>query len=314
MTGAAQQNTPPSEPLAAPSPSQLSLSPTLSVMPPTRGSEDARVAALVAAKRWSELLTYSEGAVAANTRDARAQYWRGIANFQLRKPIAAVQSLRAAQLLGLDNAAMHEALGLAYYDLNQFILFEEQMKLASSRDARDSAPAYYLGLYRLSIQSDVKGALTYFRDAVRLNPSDPKSRYQLGYCLELAGDAAGARTAFLESIRLVEEKHQMFGWPYQGMARIEMNTAPAEAMTYAKKAVELEPNEPTHHFILAKIYEQDGKYRAGIEEASIAAEQQPNDAAARYLLFRMYKRSGDSEAADAQLKRFQAIQAAYGSE
>lgn len=310
----AQENAPAPQPATTADPSNWPLAPSLSVVPHTEASDGAAIANFVAGKRWNELLAYTQKLIAGDPRDIRALYWRGIANFQLRKPIPAVQSLRAAELLGLDNVSIHEALGLAYYDLNQFVLFEEQMKVASRADANDSAPAYYLGLYRLAIQSDVKEALTYFSEAVRLNPSDWKSHYQLGYCLELSGDADGARQAYLHSIQLVEEKRQPFGWPYQGIARLDTNTSPADALRYAKKAVELEPDEPSHHFTLAKIYEQAGNLPAGIEQASIAAAQEPSQAAVRYLLFRMYKRSGNADAADTELKRFQTINAVYGPE
>jgi len=272
------------------------------------------IADLVKRKHWSELLELTQSLIETHLADPNVFYWQGIASFQLHKPVGAVQALRAAEKLGLDRPLLHEGLGLAYYDLNQFVLFEEQMKLASRQDPDDFAPAYYLGLYRLSIQSDVGGALTYFREAVRLNPSDWKSLYQQGYCLELSGDSTGARESYLKSIHLVEENGQAFGWPYQGMARIDAIAALNEALLYAKKAVEIEPDEPSHHFILAKTYEQAGEIASGIKEARIAASQDPNHAAVRYLLFRLYRKSGDTTSANTELKLFQTLNTVYGPE
>jgi Flp pilus assembly protein TadD len=295
-------------------PSSLPLPSNLTFAPSTSFSHDGTITELVGGKRWTDLLSLAQRMVLKNPEDPNPYYWQGIANFQLRKPIPSVQAFRAAEKLGLDNPALHEALGLAYYDLNQFTLFEEQMKAASRQDPKDYAPAYYLGLYRLSIRSDVGGALEYFREAVRLNPSDWKSTYQEGYCLELSGNTAAARASYLQSIHLVEESRQRFGWPYQGMARLDANTSSANALQYAKKAIELEPDEPSHHFTLAKIYEQTGDFSAAIKEARIAASQEPNHAAVRYLLFRLYHKAGDVVSADAELKQFQTLNAVYGPE
>ncbi len=293
-----------------------SLARPLSLPTTASGSSDhhSAIADLVKGKRWGELLGLTQNLAAKNPADPNVFYWQGIASFQLHKPVGAVQSFRVAEKLGLDRPLLHEGLGLAYYDLNQFVLFEEQMKMASRQDPNDFAPAYYLGLYRLSIQSDVGGALAYFREAVRLNPSDWKSLYQQGYCLELSGDSTAAREPYLKSIHLVEENGQAFGWPYQGMARIDAAAAPSEALLYAKKAVEIEPDEPSHHFILAKMYEQTGDLTAGIKEGRIAASQDPNHAAVRYLLFRLYRKSGDTASASAELKLFQTLNAVYGPE
>lgn len=295
----------------APSNLTLSSNPHTSSVP---GNYQSTIADFVSRKHWSELLELTQNLVTKNSKDANVFYWQGIASFQLHKPVGAVQAFRIAEKLGLDRPLLHEGLGLAYYDLNQFVLFEEQMKLASQQDPNDFAPAYYLGLYHLSIRSDVGGALAYFREAVRLKPSDWKSLYQLGYCLELSGDSPGARESYLKSIHLVEESRQSFGWPYQGMARIEANGSLNQALLYAKKAVEIEPDEPSHHFILAKMYEQTGDLAAGIKEGRIAASQDPNHAAVRYLLFRLYRKSGNTASANAELKLFQTLNTVYGPE
>ena len=89
--------------------------------------------------------------------------------------------------IGLEYALSHEGLGLAYYDLNQFFLFEEQMKKAAALDPQDSTPYFYLGLYRWSIRSDAAGALGFFDKALQLHPDDWKSLYQAGNCLEQLG-------------------------------------------------------------------------------------------------------------------------------
>lgn len=287
------------------------------VLPASVGNPDTKnneIMHYVAGKEWDKLFALTQDLITRDTNDATAFYWHGIASFQMHEPIPAVQSLRSAQKLGLENAAIHEALGLAYYNLNQFVLFEEQMKLAMRDNPNDSAPSYYLGLYRLSVQQDITGALHYLGEATRLNPSDWKSLYQRGYCLELNGNISEARMSYLESIRLIEANKQSFGWPYQGMARLDTNTALKEAIEYAQKAVEIEPNEPSHHFILAKLFAQSGDIPSALKEAELAVSQDSNDAAIRYFLFRLYRKSGNTADADKELKEFQTLNEVYGPE
>src|SRR5207248_2745681 len=106
-------------------------------------------------KQWKELAVLTEELHRKNSTDPTALYWLGISRLKLHEPIGAVQAFRSAEKLGLQTALSHEGLGLAYYDLNQFWLFEEQMKKAASLDPRDPTPDYYLGLYRWTIRADV---------------------------------------------------------------------------------------------------------------------------------------------------------------
>lgn len=275
---------------------------------------EAGIQELVRQKRWKAVAELAEQLTLKNPNDSTDYYWLGIARFQLGNHVGAVQALRCAEKLGVNSAVLHEALGLAYYSLNQFFLFEQQMAGASELAPHDPRPAYYLGLYYLTVRSDVAKALKYFEDATRLRPEDAKSGYEKGKCLEDMGRPNEARQSYADAIRLVEKQGMAYGWPFQGMARLLLADNPQQALGFAKKAVETEPRESSNHLILAQAYQRLGNVSEAIHEAQTAAEKNPTGSAPRYLLFKLYQQTGDHQAANAELKTFEKLKALYGPE
>jgi tetratricopeptide (TPR) repeat protein len=265
---------------------------------------------LVRGKRWKDLVALTAALRAKDPNNANLLYWSGIAHLQLHEPVAAVQALRSAEKAGLNSALSHEGLGLAYYDLNQFTLFEEQMKKAAGLDPRDARPDYYLGLYRWTIRSDVTGALAFFEKAIALQPEDWKSLYQAGNCEEQLGKPAAARARYTQAIRLLDHNGARFGWPYQGMARLLLEEDTQAALGFAQKAVNLEPEEASNHFVLASVYQQLENLREATREFEIAVGQNPNDSKTRYALYKLYRQANDPRAAK-ELETFARIKALY---
>jgi Tfp pilus assembly protein PilF len=276
----------------------------------TEGSNDT-ISQLVRQKQWNELSAITEREISNNQADASTYYWLGFARFHIHDPIGAIRSLRTAAKFGVNSASMHETLGLAYYDLNQYVLFEKQMKIASLLDPKDFAPKYLVGIYLLSAKSDVNGALAQFSEALSLSPNDSKILYEEGYCLELLGDSAKAREFYVRSIGAAEANRKLFGWPYEGMARLLLDGDPQRALPFALKAVELEPNEYSHHLTLAKVYSELANLTGAIAEAKSAEALNPNYAPIRYVLFRLYRRSGDLRNAEGELQIFHKLNAVF---
>jgi tetratricopeptide (TPR) repeat protein len=268
------------------------------------------ISELARSKRWKEVAALADRNHRQNPADPTALYWLGISRLKLHEPVGSVQAFRAAEELGLNTALSHEGLGLAYYDLNQFWLFEEQMKKAAALDPRDSTPYFYLGLYRWTIRSDAAGALEFFTKASQLHPEDWKSVYQAGNCLEQLGKRSEARDRYTKAISLLENDGDPFGWPYQGMARLLLDENPEAALDFAKKAVSLQPEEYSNHVILAKVHERLGNISDAIREAETATAQNPNDSTSRYALYKLYRQAGDPRAAQA-LKAFQEVKTLY---
>jgi Flp pilus assembly protein TadD len=265
-------------------------------------------------KRWSELVTAARELTISHPDDANSFYWLGTAHLQLHDAANAIPPLRKAQKLGLDTSLLHESLGLAYYDLNQFVLFEQQMRQAAEKDPKDFRPVYYLGLYQLTIRSDAVGALARFDQAIEIQPDDWKSLYEAGNCLEKLAKPAQAEIYYKRAIVSIEMNHQRFGWPFQGMARLLLEHDPQQALQFATKAVEAEPDEYSNHVILAKVYKRLDRSPDAIREAQTATSLSPNDASARYLLFLLLRDAGQREPAENELRVFRQINTVYGTE
>jgi tetratricopeptide (TPR) repeat protein len=276
----------------------------------TTANPYSEISELVRSAKWKEVAAVATGILSKKPDDPTAFYWLGVSRLKLREPVGAVQAFRGAEKLGLNTALSREGLGLAYYDLNQFFLFEEQMKKAAALDPHDATPYFYLGLYRWTIRSDATGALEFFNKALQLRPDDWKSLYQAGNCLEQMGQLEGARAHYSKAIDLVKKNGDLFGWPYQGMARLLADDKPEAALDFAKKAVSLEPDEYSNHLILAKVYESLGKLPDAIREAEVATVENPTDSRSRYALYKLYRQAEDPRAAQT-LKAFQEIKTLY---
>jgi tetratricopeptide (TPR) repeat protein len=265
-------------------------------------------------KRWKEAAEFAQDVTAKSPSDATAWYWLAVARLQLQEGLGAVQAFRSAEKLGLDTALLHEGLGLAYYDLDQFYLFEQQMGKASKQDPLDARPYFYLGRYREVVKGDFAGASELYKQAVRLGPDDVRSVFHLGNCLEQLGRRQQARESYAEAIRLAEKSNEAFAWPYQGMARLLLEENRLEALRWAQKAVEVEPKEYTNHVLLAKVLQQLGKLPEALREAQAAADLNPTSSTVRYTLFKLYREAGDPKGAQAELEMFQKLKTIYGQE
>jgi tetratricopeptide (TPR) repeat protein len=249
-----------------------------------------------------------------NPGNAMAHYWLGAARLRLHNPIGAVQAFRSAEKLGLNTSLLHESLGLSYQLLNQYFLFVQQMEKAAKLDPSDYKPLYYLGWYYEAVLNDFPRALEFFNRAIQLKSDDVSSIVHKGYCLEQMGQLRAAREYYATAIGLQEKAHSRNSWPYQGIARTLPEEDAKEALEFAQKAVEVEPDVASNHLVLAKIYDRLGKLPEAIREARTGVKLNPSSSTARYTLFRLYREAGDRKAAQAELEIFQRLMATYGPE
>jgi tetratricopeptide (TPR) repeat protein len=265
-------------------------------------------------KDWNEAAKRGEDLVREHPGNPMYRYWLGVARVSLHDPVGAIQAMRSAELLGLNTVDLHVDLGLAYYTINQFFLFQQQMEKTIELDPNSFKPNYYLGRYRESIQDDLSGALKYFDKAVQLNPKDARSWAHRGFCLKELGRQTDARTAFETAIELGEGRDERFSLPYQGMAQSLLETDPNQALQFALKAIEIEPNLESNHLAMAKVYERLGKLPEAEAELRTAIQLDPTDASARFISYRVCNRLGKHQAAQAELEGFKEVNQLYGTQ
>jgi tetratricopeptide (TPR) repeat protein len=265
------------------------------------------------AQHWREAKWLAEQLAARHPQEPFPHFCLGYVLLRQHDNLSAIRSLRKAERLGWKDAALPKTLGLAYYTINQFLLFKQQMQKGIEAAPNDPWPHYYLGLYEATVTEHFSEALNHFDKALTLQPDDPKILYYRGFCHEMLDQRGLARKDYEVAIQRLSHFEALFSLPYQGLARLLSTTDHAEALRYAQLAVEKESGVANNHLILAKICEELGKLPEAIEALKAAARTDPTLATPHYQWYRLLSRQGDQERASNELAEFQKLKALYGS-
>ena len=168
----------------------VELAPQASALATDTSNAMKRLEELVQGQQWKEAARLTRELVQENSDNPELHYWIGVVRWHEGDRVTAVQALRAAQQLGLDTAVLHKTLGMVYYRMRQFILFQDQMEQAAALDPEDHQPLYRLGRYFESVRNDFQRALEFFEKAIALRPDHTESVYYKGYCLEAWNEGA----------------------------------------------------------------------------------------------------------------------------
>ena len=288
---------------------------TLSIDQPNLRSGDPEIKKLksmIEAGNWAGARTLTEQLEIQHPQQAHPHYWSGYVQLRQHDPIGAIRSLRKAERGGLQDPSLAKVLGLAYYAINQFTLFREQMQKAISAAPDDPWPHYYLGLYELQIRENYGEALGHFTSAAAVQPNDATILYHRGFCNEMLDHTDRALHDYQESIRLVEQSNERFSPPYQGMAYVLATTDPAQASRYAQRAIEMDPGIANNHLTLAKIHENQGDLEKAIQALQNAVRADPTLPRSHYRLHRIFTKLGDPSSASDALAEFQRLTKLYG--
>ena len=264
------------------------------------------------AQRWSEAKALAEKLVGKHPQESFSHLCLGYVLLRQHDNISAIRSLRRAERFGSKDPALPKTLGLAYYSINQFLLFKQQMQKGIEVAPDDPWPHYYLGLYEARVMENFSVALSHFDQAVALRPDDGKMVYYRGFCHEMLDQRDLARKDYEEAVRL-NSTEASFSLPHQGMARLLAGADNEAALHHAELAVAQEAGVADNHSILAKIYEQMGRIPEAIRELKAAAEADLTLAAPHYQLYRLLTKQGEESAASRQLAEFQRLKMLYGS-
>jgi tetratricopeptide (TPR) repeat protein len=267
---------------------------------------------LIRQKRWDAAAQAFRQLAQHYGDNPKIDYWEGVVSFQRRNPIGAIVAFRKAEREGLNTVELHVSLGLAYYLIHQYFLFQQQMEKAAQLAPSDDEPFYYLGRYFESTRDNFTRALEFFNKALKLKPDNTRALYHQGYCLQMLNRKEEAEKSYERAIALTAKDGERFSWPYQGMAILLLRKDPQRALDFARKAVELEPGEPSNHVTLARVDEQLGRPLDAIVELENAAKLDPTNPAPHYILARLYRKVDNPDGAQVQLKIFQELNALYG--
>ena len=128
--------------------------------------------------------------------------------------------------------------------------------------------------YNQYVIGDFDKAITYYSEAIALDPSDPAPYYMRGGAYVEQGQYEKAIEDFKKSIELDSD----YGRGYHGLAslyatcRIDKYRNGPKALELALKAVELEPNAWTYN-TLAEAYAENGDFENAIKYQKISNDR-----------------------------------------
>ena len=179
---------------------------------------------------------------------------------------------------GLDlkpaDASLHQVLADLYAHSGEpekaVEILEVLLRMPSLAQAELFSTLTELGRLYLSMQK-LDNAVTYFREALRMDGSNPTLWTNLGHCLSRKGDRKEAIEAFQRAARLLPDSHNLYnlGDAFLGVKE------PTKAIPPLFEAVRRNPDYALAHYDLSLAYFTLGRYLEGAEEARAALRTDP---------------------------------------
>ena len=190
---------------------------------------------------------------------ARAHYDLGYVEFRAHSFGASITELSKSLELNPANAEAHKILALDCSVVGRYDMAEVELQQAVHLKPESAEIHYFLartyysrGVYPL--------AKSEFEEALRLDPENIKAYNNLGITLEALGDMDGALANYQKAARLDDRQKQKSEWPYLYLSGFYNRQHRAiEALTYARKAVDVNPQSDAVYFEMAKAYRTQGE-------------------------------------------------------
>ena len=169
-----------------------------------------------------------------------------------------VKALERAVTLDPDLLKARLRLGRAYYDLNRHDLALEQFEAIARKNPRYPWIHSSLAVVHMNAGA-VDSAVQALQTELRNFPDHHSARLELGEALLKAGDTA---RAVEHLVKLKEEDvspadrvslNHSLSKAYRDLGQLQ------KALAASRRAVELDPDFPDGHYLLAQVYEQTGQ-------------------------------------------------------
>jgi serine/threonine protein kinase/tetratricopeptide (TPR) repeat protein len=168
-----------------------------------------------------------------------------------------------------EDANMHMCLGTAFRNKGMFSQAEGEYRIAVLLGPRDAASHNFLGAFLCDVKHDYPGAEAAFREALRLRPDWPHLHANLANALFAQGKHAEAERANRQAVQLAPDSPV----GHFGLARsLHAQGKHAEAIAEYREAIHLAPQWPEPHNAAAWLLatSPDSKVRAPKEALSLA--------------------------------------------
>jgi tetratricopeptide (TPR) repeat protein len=264
--------------------------------------------AAIAANKFDEAASLLTIYLADHPDSSKAHYDLGYVQFRTHKIGPSIKQLSKSLELNPNNAEAHKVLALNCSIIGRYDLAEVEL-LQAARLKPESAEIHYFLARTYYTRGVYPLARTEFETAIRLNPSYTKAYNNLGITLEALGDNDAALRNYNAAIRFEDRQEQKSEWPYIYLSSFyNRQKNAAEALLYARKAVEVNPASDAAYFEIAKAYRTQKQLQQAVDATrrAIAINSQVSDY--YYVLGLMLRELGNQPESEEALKKYAQLQ------
>ncbi len=240
-------------------------------------------------------------AIRFNPSDETAQLYRARALFALGQREAASEALQKLLHKSPHNVEALYTLGQIYMKLAQETLKRLEVQ------APDSYLTNLVAGQALESMENYDGALVQYRKALEKEPGFSGAHYNVGNIYWLQGNWDQA-VAEMELETGADPHHCLAHWKI-GNSLINLNRAPDEAMGEVQKALEICPDLAQAHLDLGRLLAGKGNYLEAVGRYRRVVELDSEEASVHFLLAKAYRQLGRAAEADEESRIFQEMTA-----
>ena len=191
---------------------------------------------------------------------------------------------------------------LAAYQISRQTMYQSLLSLVTV--APDSAQAHMIMAGELARQGDHAGAITHYREAIRLNPAIPGAHFELAEQLRTSPDPAlnaRAEEEYQAAVRL--NPYDESSWRQLGEIMVAKSNFKAAQENY-ERALALQPKDSDARTGLAIVMISLNRPNDAISLLESALKDDPTNIAAHFRLSTLYRRAGRTVDAEHELEAF----------
>lgn len=199
--------------------------------------------------------------------------------------------------------------GDAFYLAGKDREAEQSLRLAIESDPSNEEAHYALGrvLYQ---QSRADQARAEFARVLDLNPKSYRAHDNLALCYEGLGQDALAMKHYLKALELVHRDHPEYDWVYGNLANFLIKRGEYQrAFDLAVEAAQRNPGSGRNCYLAAKALTKLDKSDLSVRWLQRAIQLEPDYPDAHYLLAQVYRSQGKTEAAEQEFAKFREVRA-----
>lgn len=271
-----------------------------------RSSEDntfAQIEALITSKKYAAAESLVESCIIQGTPTARAYARMGRIYLDRNEWSRAADYLQKSLKTEDGNDQAYLFLGLANRELKEPEEAEEEFIKAATLNPRSDVNAYFAG-QQLLFNHKFDAALSYFYEALKLNPRNASAYRALGSTQVRLGNYGLAEQYYRKSVELLGDSKS-----FDSASLLDLTVVlllghhpekVEEALKLARRAAVMQASSADAHYLAGKALMKQGRVEDALPELRLAAQLNPKDSKAHFQLALAYERLGDKAKARAE--------------